>query len=109
MWIRAPQPTQETAIGTTTTAVYELSQNYADREDRTTTAIIAAAIGAVVGTGAITAGIAVLLWWFRHHFRKGNAFMRRIDDWGRLQHVQTRKMRVGPETAHRTLGGQSVS
>ena len=62
-----------------------------------------------VGAGPVAAGITILVWWFRYHFRIGNVFMRRINDLGWLQHINARKIRVVPETAHRTLGGQSVS
>ena len=43
-------------------AVHELSQNYAASEDRTRTTIIAAAVGAVVRTGAVAVSILVLVW-----------------------------------------------
>ena len=38
-----------------------------------------------------------------------DALVRRMNDLGRLRHVTNRKTCVVPETADRTLGGQSVS
>ena len=92
--------------------MYELSHHYADREDRQSITIIAALVGALVGTGTVAISIAVLLWWFlpfRHHFCKVNAFMRRINALGRVQHAMSCKTHIVAETVHRTLGGQIVS
>ena len=101
MWgLKAPRPSS---------AVNKLSQTYADCEDRTSTDIIAVVVESLVGTRVVTAGIAVLVWWFRYHFCNGNTLMRRIHHLDRPQDVQTRKMRIIPESADRTLGGQSVS
>ena len=106
--INATASTQATAISTST-AVYELSQKHAGSGDKTTSTITAAVVGAVVGTGVVATGIAVLVWWFRHHFRKGNTLIRQITELERLQQVKTRKTRIVPETTHPTLGEKSVS
>ena len=108
MGIHTTAPTQATDISTSM-AVYEVSQKYAGRGDKTTTIIIAAVVGAVVGTGTVAAGIAVLVWWFSHRFCKDNTFIRHINDLGLFQHMNTRKPRVVPKTSHRTLGRESVS
>ena len=68
--------------------------------------IIVAVIGAVVGTGPVGVGIAVFAWWLRRRFCEGCPFM---NDLGWIQRITTRKIRVVPETAHRTLGRESVS
>ena len=106
--INATASTQATAISTST-AVYELSQKHAGSGDKTTSTITAAVVGAVVGTGLVATGIAVLVWWFRHHFCKSNALIRRVTDLEWHQLVKKRKIRIVPETAHKTLMGKRVS
>ena len=109
MGISTTVPTQAVAISTST-AVYELSQKHAGSGNNTTRIIIVAVVGVVVWTVVVAAGIAVLVWWwFRHHFCKSNTLIQRITDLEWHQLVKKRKIRIVPETAHRTLVGKRVS